>query len=62
MFTIDRSMTAEVEYRQQRISQGYTPRRKGLKAFARPGRRLTAGSRPHGAGLSGVGGTVAAAR
>ena len=59
MFTIDRSMTAEVEYRQQRISQGYTPRRKGLKAFARPGRRLTAGSRP---GLSGVGGTVAAAR
>ena len=61
MFTIDRSMTAEIDYRQHRVADSWSPRRKGLKARTRSGRRLTAGSRPRGAGLSGVGGTVAAA-
>ena len=62
MFSIDRSMTAEIEYRHNRIKDTW-PRtvkgRKGLKALPLPGRRLHAGSRP---GLSGVGGNVATAR
>ena len=62
MFTIDRSLTAEIQYRQHRVADSYTPRRTGLRAFPRPGRRLTAGSSRTGTDLSGVGGTVAAAR
>ena len=58
MFTIDRSMNAEIEYRQQRVAQGFTTGRKGIKALRRPGRRLSAGSRP---GLTGVRGNVATA-
>ena len=59
MFSIDRSMTAEIDYRNSRIKDTWSPRRKGLKALPQPGRRLHAGSRP---GLSGVGGSIATAR
>lgn len=56
MFTIDRSLAAEIDYRTQRIAEAWVPRRRKIRVVvARPRRRLHAG-RP------GAVGTVAPAR
>ena len=49
MFTIDRSLAAEIDYRTQRVRQEWAPRRRGIRLPA-VRRRLRAGVRPGGIG------------